>query len=459
MKKIVEDGDHEREFSSVIARTSISRYRGQPTGYDAVMRGRWIGALLALFAACDDSVWIEIRVPDGLAVDEVELFLAIDHCKKAGEACKGVRPPTTETSVGFVPGTVYEHDRDITFVAKVSDGSASFRLAASSDKLPALMAIGVQGASDRPAVGGVVLAPLDLSLGARHVIATLEPADQRTRVFRWPDPDDPQRGQIGCAGIKHGAEPGTFVVSPGDWDCDGFANEAPVECDPLVYKSASTGQDVDCAESVTRTPGDVCVLGSGACVDGVGGNCQPGPRDLCVPQKLCDDACRSPDCLEQSFHDTPVRIECTFPATRGASSFTVCGPGGRRAVAITLSTADPFPCFGTPGLTADLLDDMPATILDFDADGIPAMLKVLPLIDQTCELGFELGTAAGLGFEKARFALHVPLGNGPANAKMLIPIEVRLMEITELECDAGNGGTATCTAISLDSDSILHCQP
>lgn len=421
------------------------------------MRGCFALSLLAILAACDDSVWIEIRVPDGLAVDEVELFLAVDHCKKSGEACKGVRPwQGASPSVMFIPGTVFEHNTDITFVAPVSDGSASFRLAASSARLPALMAIGISNASDRPAVGGVVLGPLDLSLGARHVISTLEPVDPGTRVFRWPDPDDPQRAQVGCAGVRHGTDPATFVVSPDDWDCDGYANDAPVECDPLVYKSASTGQDVDCATSVARV-GDVCVLGVGACVDGVGGECQPTSRDRCVPQQLCDDACQSTDCLDQSFRAAPVRIECTFPVTRDAT-FTVCGPDNRRSVTLPLNPTAPFACLGTPGLTANLLDEAPGSVLDFDAAGVSAMFKVFPLNNTICELGFEFGTGAGLDFEQAQFALHVPLGTELTAGTMLIPVELKLTEITQAECDGG-ASVATCVPMRLPGDSILNCQP
>jgi len=418
-------------------------------------------AIALLVTACDDSVWIEIRVPDGLAVDEVELFIARDACKDDGGDCKGVRPWTgTDTSVQpFVAGAVFEHNQDLTFVAPVRDGSASFRIAASDDRLPALMAIGVQNAADRPAVGGITLAELDMSLGARHLIATLEPAGNTTRVFRWPDPADPAREQVGCAGVRHSTDPATFVVSPGDWDCDTFPNDAPTECAPLVFKSAAASQEIDCAEPVARSGvGDVCALGKGTCVDGVGRGCDPeAPHDLCVPQELCDSACKSASCLEQKFVDAPPRIECTFPAVRGPNGFVVCGPNGRRSATTKISPNNPFPCLGTPGLTQTLLDPNPVPILGFDAAGVPASFEVATVVGPTCELGFELGIGAGLGFGRARFALHVPLGNG-ATSKMLIPVELTLMEVSSADCEA-EITTATCTPMKIDTDSILNCKP
>ena len=415
-------------------------------------------SLVAMFAACDDSIWIEIRVPDGLAADEVELFLAVGHCEKSGEGCRGVRPwPGTASTVPFIPGTVFEHDTDVTFVAPVSDGSASFRLAASSDKLPALIAIGVTNISERPAVGGVVLGELDLSLGARHVIATLEPDDQDTRVFRWPDPADPARAQIGCAGVQHGTDPATFVVSPSDWDCDGFPNEAEVECNPLFYR-ASFAKESCAKPAPAGADGDACMLGDGSCQDGVGTTCTVDDPNFCVPQQLCDQ-CDFPDqgCLEDAFAKTPTHVSCTFPVVKeGGTHYSVCGLNNRAAAfADVAPPASVLGCAVAPLLTPALFaPDPPTPQITFSTEGQLAALKVIPIQPSPCHVTVELGGDLGLGYQPQRFPLHLHAGDATTRT-LLVPLEISLREIDQLECDAG-AVPQDCT-VTYDEDTVLRC--
>lgn len=414
-------------------------------------------SLLAVLAACDDSVWIEIRVPDGLAVDEVELFLAVDQCEKSGEDCRGLRPwAGADSTVAFIPGTVFEHDTNITFVAPVSAGSASFRLAASEDKLPALIAIGVAKAT-RVAVGGVVLAPLDLAAGARHVIATLEPDDQDTRVFRWPDPQDPARDRLGCAGVQHRNDPATFVVSPSDWDCDGFANDSEVECNPLFYR-ASFAKESCAKPAPTGALGDACMLGEGSCQDGVGTACSVVAPSVCVPQKLCDQ-CTFPDqaCLEDEFANTPTHLSCTFPVVKeGVGNYTVCGLDNKTSAVADLNpTATPVvDCLTSPLLTASLFDsDPPASLITFTTDGQLASLGIVTAQAAPCKLSVELGGDLALSYQPQRFPLHLHADG--VNRTILVPLEIAITEVSQVDCD--NGAVPVDCTFTRDEDTLLRC--
>ena len=422
------------------------------------MQGRWAmatGLAMALVhGACDDSVWIEIRVPDGVSADEVELFIADARCKHDDVGCRGLRPaPGPDTNVALIPGTVYEHNRDLTFVARVSGGSASFRIAASDATIPALIAIGIEDGTGL-AAGGVVLSSIDLSLGARHVIATLEPEGNGTRVYRWPGPAEADR-ELGCAGVRHGTEPATFAVSPDDWDCDGFANEAPVECEPLVYRANYGAQAIDCAEESPVGPGMACLLGKSSCTDGVGGACRPSQNPIaCVPQQLCDQCSgRSEDCLIEAFDKAPTFVACTFPVVREGDHFTVCGIDNRAVTSALIDPGTPaLACPVAPLLGTQLLDPAaPTSLVTFSTDGQLAALKVTPLESVPCLINVELGGDLGLSYAGRRFPLHVQ-----ANAlrTLQLPLDITLAEITQQECDAGAVPLA-CTSKLVDS--VFEC--
>ena len=57
-----------------------------------------MGAIALVVAACggSDGVYLEVRVPDGMMVDQVELFLATRACddQQAGFDCRGIVPPS-----------------------------------------------------------------------------------------------------------------------------------------------------------------------------------------------------------------------------------------------------------------------------------------------------------------------------------------------------------------------------
>jgi hypothetical protein len=239
--------------------------------------------LLAL-AACDDSVAIEIRVPEGIDAVEVELFLGIDRCKIDGEVCPGIG--VKDRGGGRALGTVYNRDGNRVFRAPVSGGVAEFRIAPEDLKIPVIIAIGqpADPASEQ-VLGAAQLLDVDLSGGAKRYIETLEPVDSddtsKADAALWRRAD-----QVGCAGFRgRNAEVPTFVVAQGDPDCDDI--EPDLECDPLVWKARVPAPGKSCVTHGRVNNADVCTFGSPACIDGEGvTGCNPGLA--CVPERLCN---------------------------------------------------------------------------------------------------------------------------------------------------------------------------
>src|SRR5215470_3396674 len=105
------------------------------------MRGRRLVLSVVATAACDDSIYVEVRTGD-LGVDNVDLFVGVEQCQQNEVPCDGIAPP------GYAfhyPGDVFFNDPQDTdaplHAAPGSDGSAWFKFAASAARVH-MIAIG-----------------------------------------------------------------------------------------------------------------------------------------------------------------------------------------------------------------------------------------------------------------------------------------------------------------------------
>jgi len=274
-------------------------------------------ALATMVAGCDDSIAIEIRVPDGIAAEEVELFLGVDRCQATAGPCEGIGAKDRPLALG----TVYDRDSNRVFRAPVSDGVAEFKIAADDLKIPVIIAIGQPAdPASEEVLGAAQLLDVDLSAGATRYIETLEPVDRedvaKADAVLWRRADT-----IGCAGFRaRNAEVPTFVVAQGDPDCDDFV-DPNVECDELVWHGRVAMPGKTCVTHGRVDNEDACTFGTPACVDGVGPTeCAAGPT--CIPERLCD--CESaPDpvmCVANAVANTPLltHVRCEIPFQQAA---------------------------------------------------------------------------------------------------------------------------------------------
>lgn len=275
---------------------------------------RWLLPLVCV--GCVDDVGIDVRPPADVEVSKVELFLAradpsctVDD----GEPCPGIGPLRNDADVlrDVIPGDVFLVDHPEPFTADMIDGVARFRIQATSEVLPIVVAVGTgpDGAQNSVAV----VKKLDLDLGARRILVDLEaaepgltraPAPTGTRVLVWPD-GSPERESAdhACLGVELDGRR-VFVVPDGDRDCDGLTSDD--ECTPLVHLGSEVSRPVE-AEEATCTfrrvdLADVCRLGDVVCDE-----TSPDARgcsnevEICIGTKVCD-ACPTYDaeCYEDA---------------------------------------------------------------------------------------------------------------------------------------------------------------
>lgn len=273
----------------------------------------------AAVAGCDNSIYVEVRVPPGMQADTVELFIAVDSCTvKDGEPCNGIAPPGAG---GRHQGDeVYLRDLPEALVSSVGgDRSAWFKLASGDHRVPVIIAVGTIGTDpDQLEAGVAILRPLELSNGPLHLVADLVPArplgdpkGNGVKVWR-------SNGEI-CVGADREPQAPVFIVSDFDRDCDGFTEAA--ECDPLAHLATITrpAEPPTCVRNfATSANGGACRLGAPKCTDGspIAGDC--GATNICVPSALCQcetsPAAMLESCLVDGFTSSLLRLECIVPA-------------------------------------------------------------------------------------------------------------------------------------------------
>lgn len=387
------------------------------------MRGRWLVLSVVATAACDDSIYIEVRTAD-LGVDNVELFVGVEACTQGDTPCDGVAPP------GYTfhyPGDVFFHDpqdAEAPLRAKPgSDGSAWFKFAASAASVH-MIAIG-RGADG--ARGAAVIENVELIKGPLHIVSTLAPTvalgdttRDRTGLAFWTtakgdtcigaeNTDDPEAG--------HGAA--VFIVPDADTDCDDLPFNG--ECDPLAYLSERGTVDKTmptCVQHFPITPETdipVCEIGGAACSERSPGSITCGPTDICVPDALCA-ACGlfSPACIVQGLDNSATHVACTLSIKHELANepYVACDEGS--------------------GPIAEFKDDSP---FGRNATGAPGMARSFDL-----QAGFQQSVAVDTGnghmltltsinfAEKCKFDLKLEGDIDPARVVTGEPLNNIVME-------------------------------
>lgn len=399
--------------------------------------------LLAAFAGCDDSVAIEIRVPDGIAAEEVELFLGVDRCKIDGDLCAGIGPKGR--AFGRELGTVYDRDGNQAFRAPVVNGVAELKIAAENLKIATIIAIGQPAdPASEEVLGAAQLFDIDLSAGAARYIETLQPVGGndvgKPEAILWRRSD-----KVGCAGFRGvNAEVPTFIVAQGDPDCDEV--EEALECDPLVYKAKVPAPGTACVTHGTAGGDQVCMLGSPVCLDGQGpSGCTA--VNACIPERLCD--CEGdPDpaaCFRASVMlGELTHIECAFPLyqeTPPDGDHLPCPDAELEA------RLDPMlfeRACGQPELLLDVMTQTWGGKLDVMADATHTLsVHVVPTPEAVCRVSlFASGKGPTvLDVQVPRTLMRLPVPG--ANRTTLVPIDFSFVPVGDLA--ACQAGPQTCT--------------
>jgi hypothetical protein len=351
---------------------------------------------MAMLAACSgaDGVYIEVRVPAGMTVDRVDLFLATRDCDP-GDAdldCHGIVPPEIQNSSrARVEGEVFFVDDTRPFSSVPNgDGSAWFHLEPSSD-VDIKTAVAVGRGAGQPGV--VIFNPIDLSI-TQHVRVDLEPARAQQvtgnvapAVEVW---GPVQGGDYRCVAAEAQGRV-VYIVPKADPDCD--AVDADVECFPDVFLGADgVSSELD-KQSCASFAGSLCLLGGRACDEASGmtdASCTRSDIDYCVPDHFCA-ACPDElgtDCFESSFAATHVKCVIELQEIVNGDGTTT-----RKSCGVALAPTE---------LDASgLFDSCGEAELDIVADGFlefaptvtttigNAELVLTPRIQPGCKLGFD----------------------------------------------------------------------
>jgi len=434
------------------------------------MRGRWLVLSVVATAACDDSIYVEIRTAD-LGVDNVELFVGVDQCTQGDTPCDGVAPP------GYAfhyPGDVFFHDPQDSQTplraAPGSDGSAWFKFAASAASVH-MIAIGRAADGAR---GASVIESVDLIKGPLHIVSTLAPnvalgdvTPDRTGLAFWTTASgDTCIGAENTDAFRAGRGAAVFIVPDADSDCDDLPVDA--ECDPLAYLTDRGSVDKSmptCVQHFPITPDatniTVCEIGGAACSERAPGSITCGPTDICVPDSLCT-ACGvfSPACILTGFDNAATGVLCDLHVQHASAAdpYTACDDGG--------------------GPIAEFKDDSPFGRNATDAPGMAHIFDVQSGFQQSVTLdsgnGHQL-TVTSINFQtKCKFDLklegdidpvRVTGGEGIGGVLMEFmmegtsktPPQEVVLPVTFKLVDDACAVKSNCRIVSQTIDSVLDC--
>ncbi|MBA2539431.1 MAG: hypothetical protein H0V17_07345 [Deltaproteobacteria bacterium] len=263
--------------------------------------------VLCLIAGCADGTSIEVRSPDGVDVEKVELFIGTGGCtipidddgNGEDDPCPGIGPPGDATLTSGLPGEVFHVDSIEPFTSASVDGAAYFRIESAVD-LPVVIAVGTGADGVQNSVA--ILKKLPADAGARRVVVQLEQAGNaltklrsptETRVSIWPDASPDRDGAPPtCVGAEVRSRR-VFVVPEDDLDCDAVI--AADECNALVHLAQNPVKAVP-AEAATctypshvgRNATEVCMIGDQACDESMPGtNSCNNLTETCISNTLC----------------------------------------------------------------------------------------------------------------------------------------------------------------------------
>lgn len=430
------------------------------------------GLLLVCVGCASSDVAIDVRPPAGVEVAKVELFLGRSSCSMDdGSECPGIGPESMDAPLrDEITGKVFIVDHPEPFTADMVDGLARFRIQATDEVMPLIVAVGTGLQGEQNSIA--ILKNLDLDLGARRINLDLETArlgltkvatPTEARVQLWPDGSpDRDRDAHACLGIELPGFERMFVVPDDDRDCDG--NTEDDECRPLVHDGFQVSAPVEadaasCAfvgrvdnfDTVCRLGGEVCNETS---PDTRGCN---NERVVCIGSKICE-LCSdySANCYEEkvlAHADELSKLTCTilFKTDGGGVSPCVFAseelallPGGCTGASLTaLGSTDPF----SPSVTVDTGNGATLTVSPITGDD-PA----------SCELGIAyLGGIAQTPGAVPPTDLVVKLSLAP-NRDMVLPLRI-LHELLPQNVTCPTEVTSRCSfeSGSLRGDQIDLC--
>lgn len=246
----------------------------------------WLAAVAAIgvpLAGCRDGVYLDIHTSRVPGVDRVALYIANERC----DDCDGNYQAPIKLPAG--PREFFVRDNsEVTLIATVTDGVATFEFTPQPVTLPVVIAVGTAG-DDTPDGVVVMAKSINLADSPHRFEAEL------VAVGGPPNPTYAEWGTPRCVAAINANDNKTYVVvGTDDHDCDGVASA--VDCEDTDF---SQGERSLCA-----VPNDTgqCMLGT-----------QCGPRlqcevdveaDTCVPKELCmGTPCGYLDrgCLEQQL--------------------------------------------------------------------------------------------------------------------------------------------------------------
>lgn len=225
--------------------------------------------------------------------------------------------------------------------------AAAFVLAArgEGDKV-SVIALGLTNGEVTSAIGTYELAvPTDYvavyRVGLNAAVRAKPTATEPTQVELWGPPNAETCVQlVDRGGYADPRYPIAFISTPGDADCDGFAADAPEECDDHFYNgSVKPGTSTLACLGPKAIPAGMtaCQVGGPVCKDGMPAASQVAcsfehrycaMTDLCTHCKDADYADPFAECaidpIGKYADASASRYECTVPVTSVNGTVKVC---------------------------------------------------------------------------------------------------------------------------------------
>lgn len=318
-------------------------------------------AIVWLVAGCSArGVVIEVRSLDP-NVDTVELLVA-------PSACQDTSTVSCPRAIGWMfpevyppRGSLFALFDDVQQTAQVVDGVAKFQLAATTGN-ESIARLAFVGTKAGIAVASYVIKDAMIPQGSiENWRVSLEPIDpiptdlpmppgptgtmRLSRGHAWRQPGVGAANHASCAALQswNGSSWDTeYYTLPDDFDCDGFTNSDPLECNPYWANYNATSQ---CVTTTGAVPG-ACMIGKSACTDGRPMNtnrCTQSDPGQCLPDALCQaTGCTDPldfACMQDALAMSSSALtwaDCQFPVT---STGDACGTntGGMLQLALPMN--------------------------------------------------------------------------------------------------------------------------
>ncbi|HEU0031615.1 MAG TPA: hypothetical protein VFQ53_13340 [Kofleriaceae bacterium] len=365
------------------------------------IRALGLASVLAC-AACGDGIYVEVHVPVGVKIDEVQLVVGDRPCRVEDNECFGIRPMGFPDRIGDADDIFFDANAQDVIIEPVVDGVATFQFQP-TDGLGQILVLGRADGKAFPDAAAVMV-PISLSNSRVKYVVQLQPAEPLTfdpaqqrpiGVAQWTSPEG-----ITCYAVedyKNGRGP-VFVVPDSDPDCDSIAAER--ECSPLVYLDTSGRADPTNPTCIGTFPThdllQACMLGGSGCDETVGTSSVCSPSGWCIPDAVCSQ-CSSgdffdPTCVESvARSDSTARIACRIevepnPDVPGDDRVCTNGP----IPAIVASTTAGITCAGLPGIAR--FDQFPQFQDATQDDTGNSHIATLKLVNFSAPCNFELET-------------------------------------------------------------------